>query len=206
MDFIWDTKADAVKKGDKLRDVSPITNRTYVDKNGITHYIFNKIIFNNPWYTIPDDALDLFEKFIYGGSRSYPSDGNIPCDIIVKEARQVLKKIVACANDPNDHYCQEAREALKNGKNSLIRGTLKLYLGKYTTRDWRRKRFTDDIDFWTFQTSLLESALKECSFMKNKDTKEWEKKIKWVNPDTKETRSEVLYAANNLNQLLDFVL
>ncbi|MHA1669729.1 MAG: hypothetical protein ACTSV5_04025, partial [Promethearchaeota archaeon] len=79
-----------------------------------------------------------------------------------------------------------------------------LYLGKYTTRDWRRKRFTDDIDFWMFQTSLLDSKLKECSFIKNKKTGEWEKKVYWEKVNTEEKRNETLFAANNLNQLLDF--
>ncbi|MBA7662148.1 hypothetical protein ES703_70174 [subsurface metagenome] len=81
---------------------------------------------------------------------------------------------------------------------------MKLYLGKYTTRDWRRKRFTDDIDFWMFQIILLDSTLRDCSFIKNKNTGEWEKTIEWKNPITKEFRRETLFAANNLNQLLDF--
>ena len=81
---------------------------------------------------------------------------------------------------------------------------MKLYLGKYTTRDWRRKRFTDDIDFWMFQAALLDSSLKECGFIKNKKTGEWEKTIEWINVNKNEMRNETLFAANNLNQLLDF--
>ena len=203
MNGIWDTRADILSKGDNLRDVSPLLNKTWKDEDGYTHYIFSKVMFNNKWYNIPDDDYELFEKFVEGGSREYPSDGSIPCDIVAGEARKVLNELIACSNDPNHHYCEDARDALKHGKFALVRGTLKLYLGKYTTRDWRRKRFTDDIDFWTFQTSLFNSTLKSCSFIKNQDG-EWEKKVEWVNPDKKETRNDVLFAANNLNQLLDF--
>jgi len=204
MNGIWDIKADAVKKGDNLRDVSPLLDKTWKDISGFTHYYFSKATFNNPWYSIPEDDFELFENFIEGGSRAYPSDGSIPCDIIAEEARNILKKLEECSNDPNHHYCELARDALKHGKFSLVRGTLKLYLGKYTTRDWRRKRFTDDIDFWMFQVILLESTLRDCSFIKNKNTGEWEKTIEWENPNTKEFRHETLFAANNLNQLLDF--
>jgi len=204
MNGIWDIKADVITKGDKLRDVSPIANKVWKDENDFTHYIFSKATFNNPWYTTPEDDFKLFEKFIVGGSRAYPSDGSIPCDIVAAEARKVLKKIELCSQDPDHHYCKDARSVLKNGKYSSVRGTLKLYLGKYTTRDWRRKRFTDDIDFWMFQTNLLDSSLKECSFIKNKETGEWEKSVEWNKFETEETRHETLFAANNLNQLLDF--
>ncbi len=204
MSGIWDKKADAITKGDNLRDVSFLIDETLKDEKGITHYIFSKANFNNPWYTIPEDDFKLFENFIEGGSRAYPSDGSIPCDIVASEARKVIKKIELCSQDPNHHYCEDARSVLKNGKFSLVRGTLKLYLGKYTTRDWRRKRFTDDIDFWMFQTNLLDSSLRECSFLKNKETGEWEKTVEWNKFETKESRRETLFAANNLNQLLDF--
>ena len=204
MNGIWDIKADVITKGDKLRNVSPITEKIWKDENDFTHYIFSKTNFNNPWYTIPEDDFKLFENFIEGGSRAYPSDGSIPCDIVAGEARKVLKKIELCSEDPNHHYCEDARTVLKNGKFSSVRGTLKLYLGKYTTRDWRRKRFTDDIDFWIFQTNLLDSSLKECSFVKDKESGEWEKTVEWNKFETKENRRETLFAANNLNQLLDF--
>ncbi len=204
MNGIWDSKSDAIKKGDNLRDVSHLIEKTRKDEEGFTHYVFSKTNFSNPWYTIPEDDFKLFENFIEGGSRAYPSDGSIPCDIIAKEVRKILKKIELCSQDPNHHYCEDAREVLKKGKFSSLRGTLKLYLGKYTTRDWRRKRFTDDIDFWMFQTNLLDSSLKECSFLKNKETGEWEKNIEWKKFETKENRRETLFAANNLNQLLDF--
>jgi len=55
-----------------------------------------------------------------------------------------------------------------------------------------------------FQTNLLDSSLKECSFLKNKETGEWEKSVEWEKFETKEKRRETLFAANNLNQLLDF--
>lgn len=204
MSLVWDTKADSVEKGDNKRDVSPLTSKTFIDDNGYTHYFFSKSMFNNPWYTIPLDDFELFEDFIRGGSRSYPSDGKIPCDVIAGEVREVLKDIVACSEDPNNINCDIAQKALKHGKFSIVRGTMKLYLGKYTTRDWRRKRFTDDIDFWTFQVSLLENTLTSCNFLKNRETGEFEKKVQWNNPEKRESENDTLYAANNLNQLLDF--
>jgi hypothetical protein len=202
MQFLWDKTADRMISGDNLRDVTPIETNT--DKGGVTHFIFDKDIFKNPWYKIPEDSIKLFKRFVEGGSRSYPSDGNIPCDIIAKEAYKVLEVIKDYAQNPASRYHKKANEALKKGTHDLVRGTVKLYLGKYTTRDWRRKRFTDDIDFWLYDFELLEAALKKCGFTKNKATKEWEKRITWQNPKTGETRREVLYAANNINQILDF--
>ena len=204
MSSIWDTKADAIQKGDNLRDISPLPDKTRIDENGFTHYVFSKIMFNNPWYKIPDNDLELLKKFLDGGSRMYPSDGKIPCDIVAREARKVLNHIGACSEDSSNIYCETARKALKDGKKAMVRGTLKLYLGKYTTRDWRRKRFTDDIDFWSFEIGVLDHALKECGWIKNKVTGEFEKQVQWTNPDTGEVRYEALCAANNLNQLLDF--
>jgi hypothetical protein len=203
MEGIWDTKTDAVKKGDQNRDVSPLLDKTWKDEEGFTHYVFSIRKFENPYYNIPEDDFQLYENYIEGGSRSYPSDGNIPCDVVAGEARKVLKKLIACSNDLGHTYCEDAQKALKNGKFAVLRGTLKLYLGKYTTRDWRRKRFTDDIDFWTFQVSLLDYTLNNCGFIKNRDG-EFEKKVSWVNPDNKNNRNAILFAANNLNQLLDF--
>ncbi|MFW9998989.1 MAG: hypothetical protein ACFE9Q_07345 [Candidatus Hodarchaeota archaeon] len=202
--MIWDIKTDAVKKGDKLRDVSPLHDKTKVDENGFTHYIFSKKMFKNPWYNIPDNDLELFKKFLDGGSREYPSDGRIPCDIVAGEARKIINKIVEISNDPDNVYYRDACETLKEGKFNLIRGTLKLYLGKYTSRDWRRKRFTDDIDFWVFKVHLLDHVLRKMGWIKNKETGEFEKQVEWTNPDTGEVRYEALCAANNLNQLLDF--
>ena len=204
MTAIWDIKADAVQKGDKLRDVSPLLGETNMDEQDFTHYIFSKQLFNNPWYEIPGNELDLFKNFLDGGSRSYPSDGSIPCDVVAGEARNVINRIVKISNEPENVYYKDACDTLKDGKFELVRGTLKLYLGKYTTRDWRRKRFTDDIDFWSFQIHLLDHVLREMGWIKNKETGEWEKRIELVNPDTGETRHEALCAANNLNQLLDF--
>ncbi len=202
MEGIWDTKADSVKKGDNSRNVSPIEKK--IDESEITQYIFNKIMFINQWYTIPQNDLELFKNFLEGGARSYPSDGNIPCDIVAKEVRNILNTIVRYAQDPSHINFKEANKALRNKKKSLVRGTLKLYLGKYTSRDWRRKRFTDDIDFWTFQINILKSALMENGFTKNKKTREWEKQVFWINPKTNERRVETLVAANDTNQLLDF--
>jgi hypothetical protein len=204
MTSIWDIKADAVEKGDNKRDVSPLHDKTEVDENGVTHYVFSKLLFNNPWYKIPDNDLELFKNFLDGGSRAYPSDGSIPCDIVAGEARKILNKIVDISNHPDNVYYNDACESLKAGKFNLVRGTLKLYLGKYTTRDWRRKRFTDDIDFWVFKVHLLDHVLREMGWIKNKETGEFEKSVDWINPDTGETRHEALCAANNLNQLLDF--
>ena len=204
MTSIWDTKADAIQKGDKLRDVSALLEKTRIDENGFTHYVFSKIMFNNPWYNIPDDELDLFKKFLDGGSRAYPSDGRIPCDIVANEARKILNRIVEISKDPNHVYWEDACNTLKNGKLSLIRGTMKLYLGKYSTRDWRRKRFTDDLDWWVFKVHLLDHVLRQMGWIKNKNTGEFEKQVQWTNPDTGEVRYEALCAANNLNQLLDF--
>lgn len=108
------------------------------------------------------------------------------------------------AKDENSIYHEEANKILEAGKENLFRGTMKIYLGKYTSRDWRRKRFTDDIDFWTFNINLLDTMLRECGFKWDKKSKEWDKNIIWKNPKTNETRNEKLYAANNLSQLLDF--
>ena len=204
MTSIWDMKADTVQNGDNLRDVSPLHDKTYVDENSFTHYVFSKLLFNNPWYKIPDNDLELFKSFLDGGSRAYPSDGSIPCDVVASEARKIINRIIDISNQPNNIYYNDACESLKGGKFNLIRGTLKLYLGKYTSRDWRRKRFTDDIDFWVFKVHLLDHVLREMGWIKNKETGEFEKSVEWINPDTGETRHEALCAANNLNQLLDF--
>jgi len=201
----WDVTADSIKKGDNLREVKPISSKIKTDENGFIHYFFSKKMFQNPRFVIPDDDYELFEKFLDGGSREYPSDGNVPTDIMVSEAILVLNKISEFANDSNHVYCQIAREELKkNGKYGLVRGTVKLYLGDYTTRDWRRKRFTDDIDFWVLNKSLLEYALKETGWKKNKETKEFEKIIKWENNSTKNIETSVIIASNDTDQLLDF--
>ncbi|MBN1216476.1 MAG: hypothetical protein JXA99_13680 [Candidatus Lokiarchaeota archaeon] len=198
----FDNKTDSLKNGDNLRDVSPV--KIEKDDNERIHFIFNKILFDNPWYTIPKSDIKLFRYFLDGGARCYPSDGQIPCDIVAKETRKILATIEKYTKEPN-HICyEEAKKALKNNKKSLVRGTLKLYLGKYTTRDWRRKRFTDDIDFWTFHTNILRRALLENGFIKNKKTLEWEKKVSWTNLKTNKDQTETLYAANDTNQLLDF--
>ena len=199
---VFDRYSDSTKKGDNLRNVVPIMKKR--DETGVIHYIFSKKLFDNPWYIIPQNDLELFKSFVEGGARSYPSDGKIPCDVVAKEARKILNTIFEYAQNPNYISYKEANKALRKQKKSLVRGTLKLYLGKYTTRDWRRKRFTDDIDFWTFHINVLKSALMENGFTKNRKTREWEKQISWINPITNERRIETLYAANDTNQLLDF--
>ena len=204
MTIIWDTKADAVEKGDKLRDVSPLYNKTNVDNEGFTHYIFGKVMFNNPKYVVPSNDITLFQKFINGGSREYPSDGNIPTDIVAGEARIILSELSEISNNPKAVYHKEAFELLKNSKFDLIRGTVKLYLGKFTTRDWRRKRFTDDIDFWIHNVDLLEHVLRKTGWIKNKVTREWEKTVYWDNPTTNEREDHILIASNDINQALDF--
>ena len=204
MKEIFDLKADVVTKGDNLREISPITDKTRVDENGVTHYVFSKSMFNNPWYVIPEDDLELFKKFMDGGSRSYPSDGNIPCDIVAGEARYIVNQIIDIAHDPEQRHHQEAQKTMKNRKYDLVRGTMKLYFGKYTSRDWRRKRYTDDIDFWIYEVNLLEHILKRSGWTKNKITREWEKKVKWVNFFTNKKNESILIAANDTNQLLDF--
>lgn len=202
---LWDLKADCVKKGDNLRDVAPLLKKTKTDERGVIHYILSKTMFKNPKFTIPDDDYELFERFLDGGSREYPSDGNIPTDVITSEANLVLDKIAEIANKNDHKYCETAREELKkNGKFGLVRGTIKLYLGEYTTRDWRRKRFTDDIDFWVMNKKLLEFALKETGWRKNSITKEFEKLIKWYNFSTKKVETSIIIASNDTDQLLDF--
>lgn len=203
-DPIWDLKADVVTNGDNLRDVSPITEKTRVDEKDFTHYVFSKVMFNNPWYVIPEDDLVLFKRFMDGGSRSYPSDGNIPCDIVAGEAKYIVNQIGVIANDPGHKFYRQAKKTLKNRKYDLVRGTMKLYFGKYASRDWRRKRYTDDIDFWIFDVDLLEHVLKRSGWTKNKKTREWEKRVKWINLYTNEKKESTLVAANDTNQLLDF--
>ncbi|MFO8017035.1 MAG: hypothetical protein R6U96_00225 [Promethearchaeia archaeon] len=204
MSDYWDFKADKVKRGDNLRDVSPEAGRTWTDEDGFTHYIFKKKMFHNPYYDIPDTDQELFDKFLKGGSRSYPSDGNIPTDIAAREARKIISYIEKIAKDRDHQYYSEARAVLKGGRFSMVRGTVKLYLGKYTTSDWRRKRFTDDIDFWVNKVHLFRHVMKKLGWSRNKDTKEWEKSIRWKNPFTHKERTETLIAANNLNLSMDF--
>ncbi len=205
MDGIWDANADCVTKGDNLRDNSPTFGKTRIDENGYTHYIFSKTMFYNPKFTIPENDYELFEKFLDGGSREYPSDGNIPADVIASEANLVLDKISEIANNSSHKYCQIAREELrKNGRNGLVRGTIKLYLCEYTTRDWRRKRFTDDIDFWIFNKNLLEYALRKTGWKKNSKTREFEKTIKWNNYSINKWETSLIIASNDTDQVLDF--
>ncbi|MFX1298361.1 MAG: hypothetical protein ACFFD2_26340, partial [Promethearchaeota archaeon] len=154
MASIWDRKADMVQSGDNLRKIIPI--REYNDSSGLTHFVFTKEIFYNPKYIIPLDNFTLFYNFLNGGSREYPSDGNIPVDVVAEEAKIILNRIKEIANDSTHTFHSKAKHILVKGENNLLRGTVKLYLGEYTTRDWRRKRSTDDIDFWISDNVLFE--------------------------------------------------
>lgn len=204
MVICWDPKADKVVKGDKLREITPIYNKTYKDAEEATHYVFKKIMFNNPKYKIPKGKIILFKRFLDGGSRSYPSDGAIPLDIAATETRIILNEIMNIASDPSNPYHSEAKDAVRCGKYSLVRGCVKLYLKKYTTRDWRRKRFTDDIDFWIHKVALFEHILKKNGWQKNSVTKEWGKRVSWMDPYNQLNDSGMLIASNDLNQSMDF--
>ncbi|MHA1131266.1 MAG: hypothetical protein ACTSQI_04670 [Candidatus Helarchaeota archaeon] len=202
MELIWDLKTDEITPGDNLRDVRPV--RSYIDSSDLTHYVFSKAMFNNPDYIIPKDNFTLFYNFLNGGSREYPSDGNIPVDVVAGAAKEILNRIKDFAEDPSSPFHQRAQHLLSNGVNSLVRGTIKLYLSEYTTRDWRRKRSTDDIDFWISDTVLLETILKEKGWVKNPKTKEWEKKVQWIDLWTRKQKQEVLIASNDTVQGMDF--
>lgn len=201
---LWDRKADAVVDGDNLRTIDHLHDSCFVDQDGFKNYLFSKKMFNNPRYQIPENDLQLFEKFLAGGSRSYPSDGNIPLDIVATETRLIIHKIMDIASNPSHNYYEDAKEVLKNGKYDMVRGCVKLYLKKYTTRDWRRKRYTDDIDLWIYKVKLYEYVLKNTGWTRNKETREWEKPQKWMDYHTKKMVSEKLIASNNLNQQMDF--
>jgi hypothetical protein len=204
MEGIWDLRADAVQKGDKLRDVSPIIRKTRIDDKSYTNYTFSRQLFKTSSYIIPDDEFELFKMFLDGKALIYPSDGDIPSNIVAVEVRKVLNYIVAYSENLSSPYYEDANIALKNGKKSLVRGALKLYLGKYTTIDWRKKRFTDKINFWTFQVGLLDHVLKRMGWIKNNETGELEKNLEWTNPETGEVKHEAVCTANNLYTLLDF--
>ena len=205
MEGIWDLKADTNQEGDKLRDVSPIDRKTRIDDNGYTHYRFSKQLFKTSSYIIPDNDFDLFNIFLDGEALIYPSDGEIPSDIVAAEIRKVLNYIVEVSENISSFYYEDANIALKNGKKSLVQGAMKLYLGNYTTSDWRRKRFTASINFFTFQVSLLDQALRQMEWGKNKETNQWEKILEWFDTNTSEARHETICTADNLNNLLDFV-
>lgn len=205
MEGIWDLKADTIQEGDKLRDVSPIDRKTRIDEDGYTHYRFSKQLFKTSSYIIPDDDFELYNIFLEGEALIYPSDGEIPSDIVAAEVRKVLNYIVEVSENISSFYYEDANIALKNGKKSLVRGAMKLYLGKYATSDWRRKRFTASINFFTFQVSLLDQALRQMDWVKNKETNQWEKILEWFDTNTSEARHETICTADNLNNLLDFV-
>jgi len=204
MEGIWDLKADVAQEGDKLRDMHPIAGKTRIDDNGYTHQIFSRQLFKKSSYIIPDENFELFNLFLDGEDLIYPSDGDIPLDVVAVEARKVLNYIVELSGNLNSPYYRVANSALKNGKKSLVQGALKLYLGKYTTIDWRKKRFTASINFFTFQVSLLDYALTQMGWEKNKEMNNWEKSLQWFDGETRETKRDAICIATNLNQLLDF--
>ena len=200
---VFDEHADMVTNGDNLRQVRPIKAKKNVA--GFTIYMFDKIMFNNPRYVIPKDPFTLFYNFLKGGSREYPSDGAIPVDIVDEEVRKIFKRIHAIAEDPDHNFYSSAKHLLAKGEQELLRGTMKLYIGDYTTRDWRRKRSTDDIDFWIQDNSLLELILKkDRSWHKNKGTREWEKRVTWIDIWTGRMKKAILIASNDTVQGLDF--
>jgi hypothetical protein len=204
LEGIWDLKADVAQEGDKLREVTPIRPKTRNDDMGYKHYVFNRQLFKNSSYIIPDDDFELFKMFLVCEDLIHPSDGDIPLDIIAVEVRKVLNYIAALSEDLLSPYYGDAIIALKNGKNSLVRGVLKLYLGKYNTRDWRNKRSTASINFFTFQVSLLDHALTQMDWVKNKETNNWEKSLQWFDIEASEITNEAVCTATNLNQILDF--
>ena len=104
MEGIWDLRTDAVQEGDKLRDVSPITHKTRIDENGYTHYLFKGQLFKTPSYRIPEDDFKLFRMFLDGEALIYPSDGDIPLDIVAVEAKKVLNYIVTCSLNKENNY------------------------------------------------------------------------------------------------------
>ena len=202
MEGVWDKKVDANHDGDGLRDVSP--SKIRVDDNGYTNYIFSKksfAIYNN---SISDDDFEIFRAFLEERTQIYPSDGKIPCKLVAAEAKKVLNHFVVYSKDSNNPYFESARLALKNGKLALLRGTVKLYLGKFTTKYWRKKRFTNEINFWTFQVGLLDHILEQLGWIKNNETRDWEKILQWTTHPTDKMKFEAICTADNLNQLLDF--
>jgi hypothetical protein len=130
-------------------------------------------------------------------------------DICADEALKILNKIKEIAYDPDHTFYKSANNLLENPEedlHKLVRGTLYLYLGNYTTRDWRRKRATDDIDFWIEDPLLFDYVMKNAKdgWKYNKYTREWEKNIQWKDLWTAEIRKGILIASNDLNQKLDF--
>ena len=201
--YLWDERADMYEREDNLRRIVPVEK--LVGENGVIHYFFNQSLFHNPKYTIPTDDYELFQKFLEGGSREYPSDGNIPIDIAAREAVLILKEIEVIRDSPGHMYHSSIKSILKNrGPIELIRGAIRLYLSNISTRDWRRKRSTDDIDMWIPNVPLLEYILKKLNWKYNRDSGEWVKKVTWNDIWTGVTKSSVLIASNDIFQATDF--
>ncbi|TFF89062.1 MAG: hypothetical protein EU549_01865 [Promethearchaeota archaeon] len=213
MNHLWDTRADEVLPGDKRRRVVPL--KQFIDKDGYTTYLFTSYIFNNPEYVIPPRGEDyeLFKKFLDGGSRQYPSDGVIPVDIVANETSKILNRIKEIAYDSSHAFHKIANDLLSISSSGnagalykLVRGTLYLYLGNFTTRDWRRKRATDDIDFWIENPLLFDYVMKHIKegWKYNKNSREWEKNVHWKDLWTSEDRRGLLIASNDINLKMDF--
>ncbi|MFX1451873.1 MAG: hypothetical protein ACFFCM_13590 [Promethearchaeota archaeon] len=201
--LVWSEKSNAINYNDNLRTVD--FSKQYEDEFGFIHYVFNSEIFYNPKYEIPEDEFELFKKFLGGGSREYPSDGNIPVDIAANEAKIILNEIKEISENPTHKFHKIAVDLLKNdNKFALLRGAIRLYLEDLTTRDWRRKRSTDDIDFWIQSPTLLEYILKKTGWKKNNRTREWEKKVSWRDLWTNKINHAMLIASNDLLQSLNF--
>ena len=59
---LWDYSGDAVVNGDCLRECCPVSEKTYFDNFGYTHYTFKRTMFNNPKYIIPSDDKELLKN------------------------------------------------------------------------------------------------------------------------------------------------
>ncbi len=148
--FPFATCTDMVIRGDQKREVLP-SKITF--ENGFTIYHFTWKTFSNPRYQTPAESDALFRGFIIGGSRAYSSDGQIPAIRATIEARNIIQEVRDIANDKEHPFHQKAKKAVVNGyaqieDDSVVRGTVGLMLGKWMPKDWQKKRFTDDIDFF----------------------------------------------------------
>ncbi len=201
--YYWDEKTDRYERDDELRSLFPVEK--LIDERGKIHYFFNQDMFHNPKYSIPNNDYELFNKFLEGGSREYPSDGKIPIDIAAKEAKLFIKEIENVVINPQNEFHQTIRSILNGRKPvELIRGAIRLYLSNISTRDWRRKRSTDDIVMWIPNMLFLEYILKKLNWKYNKITSEWQKKVVWDDKWTGATKSNVLIASNDVFQATDF--
>ncbi len=148
--FPFSTRTDMIIRGDKNREIVPfkITN-----EDGFTVYHFQWQMFYNPKYKIPEESGAMFKSFIVGDSRAYSSDGKIPAIRAAIEARKIIQEVRHIAADKEHPFYQKAKKAVMNGYAqvediSVVRGTIGLMLGKWMPKDWQKRRYTDDIDFF----------------------------------------------------------